>query len=285
MSMKLRSFVVNTFTWVSILGIWAYRINIIISHTTIVAGFTNLMIEADLALLLFASLVLPCINFIQIRAERVVGNTYGEKWKESHHMLLFAFAVLVTRPINIVTREQLRQTKLFYSTDVSPNPFTSTLAMLIISLQIIPLNKLGDGEPDILPYCPAITDIFDGIEMSGTLFNTTNPFPLQIKICLAIILFYVPVILETYHLRFPEVTNRLSLSDRGIRLAQLVSGCMFLVFRVLLLANNPHELLFVLKTGIRVYCHFKTLSRPIQRHVSNRSVHHQSEIIIISVRY
>ena len=285
--MKLRSFVVNTFTWVSVFGLLAHRINIIINHSTFVTGFVDLMAEVDLAFLLFAILALPSINFIQIRAERVVGNTYGEKWKESHYMLLFAFAALVIRPINIVTREQLRQTKFFYSTDFCSNSFTSTLAMLIISLQIIPLNKLGDGEPDILPYCPAITDIIDGIEMSGTLLNTTNPFSSQIKICLAIIVFYFPVILETYHLRFPEVTNRSSLSDRGIRLAQLVSSCMFLVLRVLLLANNPHEFLFVVKTSIRVYCHFKTLSKPIQRHVSERNVRRKpkTKIIIISVRY
>ena len=76
--------------------------------------------------------------------------------------------------------------------------------MLLISL--VPVNMLNefikDGR-DILPYCSAMLDLYDGVVMltAGKL-NPRNSLWLQVVICSVVIFFYVPVFLEIYQERF-----------------------------------------------------------------------------------
>ncbi|CAB4036500.1 Hypothetical predicted protein, partial [Paramuricea clavata] len=105
-----------------------------------------------------------------------------------------------------------------------------------------------------------IIDIYDATEMSDTNLNPTNPVWVQITICLAVVTFYTPSFLEIYYLRFPELTNGSTLSEQRVRLSQFLSSCMFLALRVVLLAYNPHEIGFAIKTSIRLYYHYKTWS-------------------------
>ena len=125
---------------------------------------------------------------------------------------------------------------------------------------IIPLILLGNGKPDILPYCPVIVDIYDGFDMSDTKLKPTNPVTVQITICLAIIMFYIPSFLETYHLRFPELTDESISSKRNIKLTQFVCSSMYLALRIVLLLLLPydrHEIGFLIKTAFIVYYHYR----------------------------
>lgn len=106
------------------------------------------------------------------------------------------------------------------------------------------------------PYCLAILDIYDGIEMLATKLNSSIPVWVQITVLLAVITFYISSLLEVYYLRFP----RSILSERAVRLGQLVSNCIFFLLYVLLLAYNPHEYVLVIKAIIRVCYHYKTFS-------------------------
>ena len=122
----------------------------------------------------------------------------------------------------------------------------------------------GQGEQTsmraLLPYFPAIIDLYDGIEMVTAKLHPENPVWVQITICLAVIMFVIPSFLEIRHLHFPELTNGSVLSERRIRLAQFVSTFMFFVLRVVLFAYNPHEIVFAFKTMIRLYCNYIKLS-------------------------
>ena len=152
--------------------------------------------------------------------------------------------------------------------------FTSTkyrilcMIMLLFPLHLLYiafLDKLaGQGEQTstraLLPYFPAIIDLYDGIEMAVTKLHPENPVWVQITICLAVIMFVIPSFLEIRHLHFPELTNGSVLSERRIRLAQFVSSFMFFVLRVVLFAYNPHEIVFAFKTMIRLYCNYIKLS-------------------------
>ena len=115
-------------------------------------------------------------------------------------------------------------------------------------------------DQSLLPYCPATIDMYDGIEMQYTKLNPTNPVWIQIAICLAVIMFYIPSFLEMYRLKFPELKSGSILSERKIKLCQFVCSCIFLVVRIMLYAYNPQEIIFAAKTFIRVYCHYKAWS-------------------------
>ncbi|CAB4008229.1 Hypothetical predicted protein, partial [Paramuricea clavata] len=135
---------------------------------------------------------------------------------------------------------------------------------LIIGLSLMPLYLILCGidmvDHGLLPYCPAIVDIYDGIEMYYTKLNPTNPEWVQITIFLAVIMFYIPSVMEIYHLKFPELKSGSMSSERKVKLSQFVCSCIFLVVRIMLYAYKPHEIIFAAKTFIRVYCHYKAWS-------------------------
>ena len=122
------------------------------------------------------------------------------------------------------------------------------------------MDVIDHGFSHLLPYCPALLDIFDGAEMTETQLDPTNLVWVQITICLGIIMFYISSLLEMYYLKFPEQTTGSFLSERRVKFIQLVSSVVFLVLRLALLARNPHEFFFVAKTVIRVFCHYQTWS-------------------------
>ena len=62
------------------------------------------------------------------------------------------------------------------------------------------------GASDLLPYCPAMVEIFDGIVMSETELHATNSGWVQAMICTAIILLHISSLIEIYHLKFSELT-------------------------------------------------------------------------------
>ncbi|CAB4008230.1 Hypothetical predicted protein [Paramuricea clavata] len=141
---------------------------------------------------------------------------------------------------------------------VEPRMKDTVLLSLIPSALILCGTDLVDH--GFLPYCPAIVDIYDGIEMYYTKLNPTNPVWVQITICLAIIMFYIPSVLELYLLNFPELKYGSISSERKVKLCQFVCCCVFLVVRMMLYAYKPHEIIFAAKTFIRVYCHYKSWS-------------------------
>ena len=108
---------------------------------------------------------------------------------------------------------------------------------------------------DVLPYCPSMMDIIDGLEMAMSKLNSTNPTLKQIMILCAIIMFLIPTLLEMYYLRFAESI----ISERTLRRAQIICCCIFLILR-LRLANKGYEILLSCKTAIRVYCFYRALS-------------------------
>ena len=137
--------------------------------------------------------------------------------------------------------------------------------LLLQLLYVLYLDELaGQGEQTrtraLLPYFPAIIDLYDAIEMVTAKLHPENPVWIQITICLAVIMFVIPSFLEIRHLHFPELTNGSVLSERRIRLAQFVSTFMFFVLRVVLFAYNPAEIVFAFKTMIRLYCNYIKLS-------------------------
>ena len=138
-----------------------------------------------------------------------------------------------------------------------------TLSFILLQLlYVLYLDVLaGQGEQTstraLLPYFPAIIDLYDGIEMAVTKLHPENPVWVQITICLAVIMFVIPSFLEIRHLHFPELTNGSVLSKRRIRLAQFVSTIIFFVLRVVLFAYNLHEIVFAFKTMIRLYWYIK----------------------------
>jgi hypothetical protein len=209
----------------------------------------NIILPSILFLII---LVVSAAYFTQIQAKKLVGNMFS---KVAHCYLLLNFSWLI---LYTVFNGYVAMIERLYSTDVR---ISNTIAKSILPLQImLPGLNVFDKVEVILPYCPAIIDIYDGIEMSETQLNLKNPVWLQIIICLAVIMFYIPSLLEIYHLRYPQLKNGSSLSERRIRLSQFVSSCMFVVLRVVLFAYNPHEIGLVIKTLIRVYCHYNIWS-------------------------
>ncbi|CAB4037069.1 Hypothetical predicted protein [Paramuricea clavata] len=256
---KYSSIVLIVFFAVS-LGQLACRISIILSRFDTMEDFMDHIMEhfmnIFLKIILSATILfLPAAYFTQIHAKKVVGNM--EVRKVMHWLMLFNFSGLIFITICRGLGMTEREPKLVYSiTDVG---ILNTITISLLPLYIM-IPTLLEVKDVILPYCPAIVDIYDGIEMSETKLNLTNPAWVQIMICLAVIMFYIPSLLEIYHLKFPDLTNGSIYSERRVRLFQCVSSCMFLVLRVVLLAYKPHEIGFAIKTFFRAYCHFKRLS-------------------------
>ena len=127
---------------------------------------------------------------------------------------------------------------------------------------LILINKNGDAPLPLSYYCSAILDILDGLEMTETQLDPTNPVWVQITICLAILMCYIPALFEICHLKFPELTAGSFLSKRRVKFIQLVSSVVFLVLRLLLLVRNPRDCFLVAKTIVRVFSHYQTWSNP-----------------------
>ena len=122
------------------------------------------------------------------------------------------------------------------------------------------MDVVHHGLSNLLPYCPPLLDILDGVEMTETQLDPTNLVWVQITICLGIIIFYISSLLEMYYLKFPEPTAGSILTERRVKFIQLVSSVVFLVLRLALSARNPHEFFLVAKTIIRVFFHYQTWS-------------------------
>ena len=137
----------------------------------------------------------------------------------------------------------------------------STLTLIFPPVFILNMDVVAHHDlSNLLPYCPALLDIFDGAEMTETQLDPTNLVWVQITICLGIIMFYISSLLEMYYLKFPEQTTGSFLSERRVTFIQLVSSVVFLVLRLVLFACNPREFFLVAKTIIRVFCHYQTWS-------------------------
>lgn len=139
---------------------------------------------------------------------------------------------------------------------------TINAMLIVISFpgEILQMDIIDHGLSSLLPYCPAILDIFDGAEMTETQLDPTNPAWVQIMICLAIVMFYISSFLEMYYLKFPEQTIERILQKRTF--IQLVSSVVFLILRLILFARNPREFFLVVKTIIRVFSHYQMWSNP-----------------------
>ena len=124
------------------------------------------------------------------------------------------------------------------------------------------MDKIGDAYIPLSCYCSAILDILDGLEMTETQLDPTNPVWVQITICLAIFMCYIPALFEICHLKFPEQTVGSFLPERRVKFIQLVSSVVFLVLRLLLLVRNPRDCFPVAKTIVRVFSHYQTWSNP-----------------------
>jgi hypothetical protein len=137
------------------------------------------------------------------------------------------------------------------------------------------LHAIGLGDQGMLPFCPAILDIYDGIEMLTTqLHLTSRAWPwMQIMIVLAVIVFHISSFLEIHYLmRYSELENGPIISERIIWLGKLLSSFMFLFLRVLLFAFNPHEMFFAVKTILRIYYHYKNYQICSKRVINMRLV-------------
>lgn len=137
---------------------------------------------------------------------------------------------------------------------------TSTLIWTILGQVFALADTDIFNASDMLPFCPVLLDILDGLEMTDAQVDPTNPIWLQITICLAIIMFYISSLLEMYRLSFPEQTTGSVLTERRVMYIQLVSSIAFLVLRLVLFARNPREFVLVVKTFIRVFCHYQLWS-------------------------
>ena len=122
---------------------------------------------------------------------------------------------------------------------------------------ILCMIRQDPSRQSILTHCPAIMDIYDGIEMLTSRSDETSPVWVQVTFCLAVITFYIPSFLELYHLKYPDGTF---LSKRRVNLTQLIASFLFLALRVVVFACNPQEMRFILKSFIRIYYHYKTCS-------------------------
>ena len=138
--------------------------------------------------------------------------------------------------------------------------YLQKIADIVVLLMLFPVQLQVDivilGASNLLRYCPALLDILDGIEMAETQLNPTNPVWVQITICLAVLMFYTSSLLEIYYLKFPKPTTGSTVPERA-QFVQLLSSVVFLVLRLVLLARNPHEFVLIVKTFIRVFCHYQ----------------------------
>ena len=112
-------------------------------------------------------------------------------------------------------------------------------------------------KPDILPYAPAIIDIYDGLELLTSRSNEASLEWIHVAICLAVITFCIPAFLEIYHINYPD---RRVLSRQSIRLAHVFCGSVFLAVRtaVAVIVKNPHDILFLYKGCFSVTYHYET---------------------------
>ena len=137
------------------------------------------------------------------------------------------------------------------------------IADIVGMLMLFPVHMQVDvvilGASNLLRYCPTLLDILDGIEMTETQLDPTNSVWVQITICLGVLVFYISSLLEMYYLKFPKPTTGSTVPERA-QFIQLVSSVVFLVLRLVLLARNPHEFVLVVKTFIRVFCHYQMWS-------------------------
>ena len=109
------------------------------------------------------------------------------------------------------------------------------MALLTYLQGPILLDIFSHGSSRLLRYCPTLLDILDGLEMTETQLDPRNLVWVQITICLTILLFHIPSLLEMYYLKCPERTNVLIVSERRFKLIQLASSVVFLVLRLVCL--------------------------------------------------
>lgn len=206
-------------------------------------------------------LTVPATCFTQIQAKKLDHNKLS---KADLWTLLFLSSGLILLTV-LCGYESISAPSLVTTTEYR---ISIMISFSFFPLQLLFLEKKADqtrakrGDQDLLPFCPAIVDLYDGNDMLITKLHSTDPVWVQVAICLAVITFFIPSLWEIYYRRYPELTegSGSTLSEQRVRLAQCVSSCMFLALRVVLFAYNPHEIGFAIKTIIRVYCHYETLS-------------------------
>jgi hypothetical protein len=167
------------------------------------------------------------VYFVQIQTERASRQSRFSEWNQWFFLYICSHFIVLT---------------IFPRGDHGMLIILDTVA-LPLHLILCGIDLVDHG---FLPYCPAIVDIYDGIEMYHTKLNPTNPEWVQITICLAVIMFYIPSVLEIYHLKFPDLKSGSISSERKVKLCQFVCSCIFLVVRIMLYAYNPHEIIFLL---------------------------------------
>ena len=170
--------------------------------------------------------------------------------KENNHLFFLTYSSLLL----LHTIWRATHCNVYYLTTIAETMALITLFPVHFQIDVIVL-----GAPNLLRYCPALLDILDGVEMTETQLNPINLVWVKIVICLAIVMFYISSLLEIYHLKFPKPTTGSTVPER-LKFIQLVSSVVFLVLRLALFARNPHEFVLVVKTIIRVFCHYQMWS-------------------------
>ena len=241
---------------------YAYMTGVSVDVTNLVVFKKLLIAGVPEIVLCMVILTVPATCFTHIQADKLERNKLN---KADLWTLLFLSSGLI-----------LLAALCGYETISAPSLVASTeyrISMIItfsfFPLQLLFLEKKAgrsttakSADLDLLPYCPAILDLYDGNDVLITKLHSVNMVWERIAICLAVITFFVPSLWEIYHLRYPELRDESFFSERKARIVQCVSSCVFLALRVVLLANNvhPHEIGFTVKTVVRVYSHYKALS-------------------------
>ncbi len=253
------------------LVVYAYLSGVSIDITNLDV-FKNLLVDGIPEIVLcMIILVVPATCFTHIQAKNLEDNKLR---KADLWTLLFLSSGLILLTI-LCGYETISAPSLVTSTEYRISIMISfsffPLQLLFLEKEAGGQTRMKRGDLDLLPYCPAILDLYDGNDMLITKLHSINPAWVQVGICLAVITFYIPSLWEIYHLRYPELRDESMLSERRARLAQCVSSCIFLVLRVVLFAYSPHEIGFAVKTIIRLNCHYKTLSNLPQHYAIDRT--------------
>ena len=198
-------------------------------------------------------------NFASLACFIITMDNFGDFTRigENTHLSFLVFSSFL--PLHTIWRAARRA--VHWEILLLDNADTVNAVISMTYFQVLILgNTIYCDASKLLQYCPTLLDIVDGLEMTETELNPTNPVWVQIMTCLTILLCYVPSLLEIHHLKFPGRTTGSKFSEERFELVQLVSSTVFLVLRLPLLVRNPYEFFLVMKTLIRVFTHYQRWS-------------------------
>ena len=186
--------------------------------------------------LIILGIPVGCVMWIRTRNADQFMNLFS-------HLLFFLFCLLIIDYTIMI---------------IFSHEHTESLAFSMSSLPLLLVGIAHENHNhNMLQYCPAIMDIYDGIEMLTSRSNQTSPVWVRITSCLAVITFCIPAFLEIHYLKHPR--ERV-LSEQSVRLAYIICSSMFLAFRAAMFAYKPLEMFFIIKSVVRVYYHDETFA-------------------------